>query len=115
MVVLSTEVSGSRSMRAKLTTLSGTFVQINFGETGGPDAAAVYFVGMMPPSSNAVVVRVSPGLAWASTLGGVANASANNALHTNKPEVLSILPLTLRSSKNLILSSCCRVEHGSSE
>ena len=59
-VVLWSAVSGSSTMIAKLTVPAGTWDHCKGGEIGEL-ASAVYWLGMMPPSSNAVVVRVSPG------------------------------------------------------
>src|ERR1700728_1761897 len=71
LVVLVSDVSGSIRISAKLTTPSGTFVQVRGGETGAPFSADwVYLFGIIPPSSNAVVVNVSPGFA----IGGGATA-----------------------------------------
>src|ERR1700722_16915254 len=70
-VVLFNAVSGSCRISAKLTTPSGTFVQVRWGETGAPFSADwVYLFGIIPPSSNAVVVSVNPGL----VIGGGAAA-----------------------------------------
>src|SRR6201986_5500343 len=72
LVVLFSEVSGSCRMIAKLTTPSGTLVQVSLGETGAPFSAAwVYLLGMMPPSSNAGVVSVRPGFAIGGGAEGV--------------------------------------------
>jgi hypothetical protein len=58
--VLLMEVSGSCTRSAKLAVPPGAFVQFNSGEMGAA-AAAVYLIGITPPSSNAVVVRDRPG------------------------------------------------------
>src|ERR1700749_1617099 len=74
LVVLFSDVSGSCRIIAKLTPPSGTLVQVSLGETAAPLSAAwVYLLGIMPPSSNAGVVSVSPGLAIG---GGAAGACA---------------------------------------
>jgi hypothetical protein len=75
-VVLLTEVSGSCTSSAKLTVLSGAFAQLNSGETGVV-AAAVYLSGIVPPSSNAVVVRDRPGFDWVSAWGARGNITSN--------------------------------------
>src|SRR5271169_6427898 len=67
-----TAVSGSIRISAKLTVPSGTFIHVNFGDTGVPSAAMVNLFGMMPPSSNASVVSASLGfVGTGSGVGGV--------------------------------------------
>src|SRR5580704_3436797 len=106
LVVLFSAVSGSIRMIAKLTTPSGTLVHVSLGETAAPLSAAwVYLLGMTPPSSNAGVVSVSPGLAMG---GGVAGACAiapmlhiSTAMNTNFFIVAPLLAAAIKNVPNL--------------
>src|ERR1043165_8680461 len=72
-------------MSANVIVPAGTLVHVNAGETAF-GSAIVYFTGITPPSSNEVVVNVSPGPAagraagcagvWANAGAPIASASA---------------------------------------
>src|ERR1700735_5603976 len=88
LVVFVSDVSGSIRINAKLTTPSGTLVHVSLGETGAPFSAAwVYLLGIIPPSSNAVVVSVIPGLVIGGGAAGVCATAPmvviNTAITTN--------------------------------
>src|ERR1700733_8782357 len=87
-VVLLSDVSGSCRINAKLTTPSGTLLHASLGETAAPFSAAwVYLLGITPPSSNAVVVSVIPGLVIGGGAAGVCATAPmvviNTAITTN--------------------------------
>src|ERR1700674_692045 len=90
-------------MIAKLTTSSGTLVQASLGETGAPFSAAwVYLLGIIPPSSNAGVVSVSPGLAIGGGAAGVCATApmpvTSTAIKTN---FFIVAPLLSAAIKNV--------------
>jgi hypothetical protein len=80
-VLFSGAASESFTINAKLTVPSGTFFQFNSGEIGVSELACVYLFGMIPPSSNAVVISVNPGFAGG---GAGADFCASIALPDNE-------------------------------
>src|ERR1700751_3833499 len=103
LVVLFRDVSGSCRMSAKLTTPSGTLVHVNLGETAAPLSAAwVYLFGIIPPSSNAGVVSVSPGLAIGGGAAGACAMAPMLVIHTAiKTNFFIVAPLLSAAIKNV--------------
>src|SRR5258708_21469470 len=102
LVVLFSDVSGSCRMMAKLTTPSGTLVQVSLGETGAPFSAAwVYLLGIIPPSSNAGVFSARPGLAIGGGAAGVCPTAPRPVTSTaTKTNFFIVAPLLSAAIKN---------------
>src|SRR5580692_4430108 len=103
LVVLFNDVSGSCRISAKLTTPSVTFVQVSLGENGAPFSADwVYLLGIIPPSSNAGVVSVRPGLAIGGGAAGVCATAPRPVTSTAiKTNFFIVAPLLSAAIKNV--------------
>src|ERR1019366_7145859 len=100
--------SVSCMIMTKVTTPAGTSVHASIGEPGCA-SAPVYLLGMIPPSSNAVVDRISAGRGAAFGGAGGCWAKAEPARQTSKIVGISLMRVLPCAYTLAAVQSCVQV------